>query len=142
MATQAGRSGVPPAGQQPAEPDPDPTTTPSLLEREFDKLRQITSNPGERRDAKRWPVDWPLEGWLQIDDGGGPPIPVDLVNLSCSGAAVVLAGHHELRPGQRGRLITQAHGAGCGERAVRCCWLRRDDRGQTVGLTFETGADS
>jgi hypothetical protein len=116
---------------------------PSLLEREFDKLRQIISDPGERRDAERWPVDWPLEGWLQIDEESGPPIPVDLVNLSCSGAAVVLEGHHQLRPGQRGRLITQAHGAGCGERTVRCCWLRRDDdRRQTVGLTFETGADS
>lgn len=140
MANHPAGSGHPATDLQPAEPDP--AARGSQLARELDKLRQILSDPRERRDAERWPVDWPLEGWLQIDEEGGAPIPVDLVNLSCSGAAVVLAEHHELRPGQRGRLITQAHGAGCGERAVRCCWLRRDDRQQTVGLTFETGADS
>jgi hypothetical protein len=135
----------PPAGSgHPATdlPPADSASVPPLLEQELEKLRQMLRDPAERRAAERWPVDWPLEGWLQLEEGDGALIPVKLANLSCSGTAVVLEGDHGLRTGQRGRLITQAHGAGCGERAVRCCWLRSEEGLQTAGLIFEPGADS
>lgn len=111
------------------------------LEQEFSKLRQLSNGDREQRASQRWPVELPLDGWLDLQDGRDEPIPVLLMDLSSGGVAVVLNDGPQLQPGQRGRLITQAHGGGCGTRPVRCCWLRQQDRLLMVGLAFEGDAN-
>jgi hypothetical protein len=84
-------------------------------------------------------MDWPVEGWLQIDAGPAEPVEVILVDFSSLGLAVVLSAAHPLRPGQRGELITQSHGAGCNHRPVRCSWQQPhpvDRQLQCAGLSF------
>ncbi|MEB3185640.1 MAG: PilZ domain-containing protein [Cyanobacteriota bacterium] len=112
--------------------------TPNQLELELAKLRLICQGIGNRRASERWPIDLPLEGWLAVDAGPSEPIPVELVDLSSGGVAVLLGAEPALQPGQRGRLITQAHGGGCGSRAVRCCWQRSQLWLQVAGLAFES----
>lgn len=115
-------------------------SAPSALEQELAKLRQLSHDDHNRRDSQRWPVELPLDGWLELDDDASAPIPVVLMDLSSGGVAVVLRSGSPVRTGQRGRLITQAHGGGCGARPVRCCWLRLQDDLLTVGLAFEPDA--
>jgi hypothetical protein len=115
---------------------------PAQLQLELAKLRLICTGLGNRRASERWPIELPLEGWLDVDDGSADPIPVELVDLSSGGVAVVLAAEPALQPGQRGLLITQAHGGGCGSRAVRCCWQRSQLWLQVAGLAFESGANA
>ncbi|MEB3351527.1 MAG: PilZ domain-containing protein [Cyanobacteriota bacterium] len=115
--------------------------TPNQLELELAKLRLICDGIGNRRASERWPIELPLEGWLDLEEGPSEPIPVELVDLSSGGVAVALGAEPALQPGQRGRLITQAHGGGCGSRAVRCCWQRSQLWLQVVGLAFESCAN-
>ena len=63
---------------------------------------------------------WPLDGWLQLDAEAQPPFPVILVQFNADGVGVVLGMEHPMPPGQLGELTTQAHGAGCRHRPVRC----------------------
>jgi len=109
------------------------------------KLRLLCTGRAERRASERWPVELPLEGWLQLEGEAtpgepDPAIPVDLVDLSSGGVQVVLAADQPVRPGQQGVLITQAHGGGCGRRPVRCCWQKphpQQGQLQCLGLAFE-----
>lgn len=97
----------------------------------------------ERRRAGRWPFEWAMEGWLRLDGDPGELIPVILVDFSTDGVGVVLFAHHDLHPGQRGELITQAHGAGCNYQPVSCSWQQTDPRRwqlQRAGLRFDRKA--
>lgn len=94
----------------------------------------------ERRRAERWPVAWPLEGWLELIGAQEGPIPVILTDFSAAGIGVLLRSRHRITPGERGDLISQAHGAGCSQRLVRCCWQRLDPRHpqlQRLGLSLD-----
>lgn len=66
------------------------------------------------------PQHWPLDGWLHLDGEPQPPFPVILVQFNADGVGVVLGMEHPMPPGQLGELTTQAHGAGCRHRPVRC----------------------
>jgi hypothetical protein len=97
----------------------------------------------DQRSSDRWHVDWPLEGFLQLDDDPGQTIQVTLVDFSGAGLAVVLTAEVALHPGQTGQLITQSHGSGCRHRLVRCTWRRPhqvDPQLQSAGFSFQTGA--
>jgi hypothetical protein len=123
------------------QPGPMAQESHAAVELELLKLRVLSSSSGNRRASERWPVELPLEGWLQLEGQPEPPIPVELVDLSSGGVSVVLAAEHGVRPGERGVLITQAHGCGCGQREVRCCWQRTHPKHphlQRLGLSFET----
>lgn len=107
----------------------------------LEELRVLCHGPQERRASQRWPVELPLEGWLQLDGEPEPPIPVDLLDLSGSGVQVVLDSHAAVWPGRGGVLITQAHGGGCGRRRVQCHWQRphpQQPLRQCLGLAFAT----
>lgn len=130
------------------QPRQSPTGPPPTREELLQTLRLLCNASGERRAFERGPVALPLEGWLQLQgdrEGEGssdglPPIPVDLVDLSSGGVQVRLGARHSVRAGQRGRLITQAHGGGCGYRSVRCCWQRphpQHPQLQCLGLAFD-----
>ncbi len=67
-----------------------------------------------------WPLKCAMDGWLHLDDASQPPFPVILVAFDCGGVGVVLGMEHPVQPGQRADLTTQAHGAGCQHRPVRC----------------------
>ncbi len=97
-----------------------------------------------QRSSDRWHVDWPQEGFLQLDDDPDQAIQITLVDFSCGGLGVVLSASHALRPGQKGQLITQSHGSGCCQRSVRCTWQRPhpvDRHLQSAGFSFEAGAE-
>jgi hypothetical protein len=66
------------------------------------------------------PQHWPLDGWLHLDGEPQPPFPVILVQFNADGVGVVLGMEHPVPPGQIADLTTQAHGAGCQHRTVRC----------------------
>lgn len=76
----------------------------------------------ERRASARWPADWPQEGWLQMQGNPAEPVQVALVDFSSGGSGIVLTALYPLQPAQLGTLTTQAHGAGCTTRPVRCSW--------------------
>jgi hypothetical protein len=131
MATQPGPE---------AQGGPATAELPAALELELLKLRALSGTNTNRRASDRWPVELPLEGWLQLAGEPEPPIPVNLVDLSSGGVSVELTADHTVRPGQQGVLITQAHGCGCGQRQVRCCWQRphpQHQHLQHLGLSFE-----
>ena len=152
MAIQPGSTPTGPAQQAGAAQPTGPTTgsvepatpLPANLA-ELRKLRELSQlreqGNGERRGSGRWPVELPLEGWLQLNGQADPPIPVDLLDLSSGGVKVVLGAEHAVPVGAWGELITQAHGGGCGSRSVRCCWQaphQHDPGLQCLGLAFET----
>ncbi len=85
-------------------------------------------------------MDYPLEGWLQLNDLPDNLIQVKLVDYSSGGVDVLFSSDAAVHPGQCGDLITQAHGAGCCQRPVRCTWCkphRVNRRLQRAGFSFE-----
>ncbi len=73
-----------------------------------------------RGACRMGPVNWFMDGWLRLEGDPRPPFPVILVECGTDGVGVVLGMEHPLQPGEQGDLTTQAHGAGCQHRAVRC----------------------
>ncbi len=92
--------------------------------------------PSNQREGQRWPVEQPMEGWLQWDDRPLTAIPVEIANFSAGGVAVWVAPQLDLPPGSHGVLITQAHGRGCGYRPVKGCWQVKGTSRSLVGLAF------
>ena len=93
--------------------------------------------PANEREGQRWPVEQPMEGWLQWEGRVLPAIPVEIANFSAGGVAVWVDPRLDLSPGGHGVLITQAHGRGCGYRPVKGCWQVKGDARSLVGLAFE-----
>ena len=89
------------------------------------------------REAQRWPVEQPMEGWLKWEDRVLPVIPVKIANFSAGGVAIWVDPQLDLCPGGHGVLITQAHGRGCGYRPVKGCWQVKGANRSLVGLAFE-----
>ncbi len=101
------------------------------------RSRAAGLGPFNQREGQRWPVEKPMEGWLQWDGRALPAIPVEIANFSAGGVAVWVAPQLDLPPGGHGVLITQAHGRGCGYRHVKGCWQLKGNAGSLVGLAFE-----
>jgi hypothetical protein len=93
--------------------------------------------PANEREGQRWPVEQPMEGWLQWEGRVLPAIPVEIANFSAGGVAVWVDPQLDLPPGGHGVLITQAHGRGCGYRPVKGCWQVRGGSRSLVGLAFD-----
>ena len=89
------------------------------------------------REGQRWPVEHPMEGWLDWHGRFLPAVPVEIANFGAGGVAVLVRQQLELSPGGHGVLITQAHGRGCGYQSVKCCWQRSGANRSLVGLAFE-----
>ena len=89
------------------------------------------------REGQRWPVEQPMEGWLQWEGRVLPVIPVKIANFSAGGVAIWVDPQLDLCPGGHGVLITQAHGRGCGYRPVKGCWQVKGANRSLVGLAFE-----
>ena len=89
------------------------------------------------REGQRWPVEQPMEGWLQWEGRVLPVIPVDIANFSAGGVAIWVDPQLDLCPGGHGVLITQAHGRGCGYRPVKGCWQVKGANRSLVGLAFD-----
>jgi hypothetical protein len=89
------------------------------------------------REGQRWPMEHPMEGWLDWEGRFLPAVPVDIANFGAGGVAVWVRQQLDLSPGGHGVLITQAHGRGCGYQSVRCCWQLRGANSSMVGLAFE-----
>jgi hypothetical protein len=104
------------------------------------RLSSICCSTGACRDVNYWPMGYPQDGWLQLDQDPDAAMPLELIAFSSRGVSVVLSAVITLPQGARGQLITQAHGAGLSHRPVRCCWRRahpRDPSLQCAGLRFE-----
>ena len=99
--------------------------------------RPLGLRPANQREGQRWPVEQPMEGWLQWHGRSAPAIPVEIANFSAGGVAVWVAPQLDLPPGGHGVLITQAHGRGCGYRPVKGCWQVKGTTRSLVGLAFE-----
>jgi len=109
----------------------------------------IERNPSSRQackgfagclDAPHWPVTMPMDGWLQLNGEPAATLSVDLIDFSARGVGVLLRAPHPVPRGCCGVLITQAHGAGCSYRQVRCCLQRpygQQQQLQYVELVFE-----
>lgn len=101
-------------------------------------LPNICCTRGDCRSVPYWPVDYPQEGLLQLDQTG-EVAPVRLFTFSSRGIGVVTRADVPIEPGTPAMLITQAHGAGCSYRKVQCCWHRphpADVLLQCIGLRF------
>jgi hypothetical protein len=81
-----------------------------------------------------WPLKSAMDGWLNLDQGLQEPFPVILVSFDCAGVGVVLGMEHAVHAGQLADLTTQAHGAGCQHRPVRCS--QRTDYFQKMTLQY------
>lgn len=107
---------------------------------EMQALIVSRENAKDRRESARWPVDWHLEGWIELDDVEGPAIPLVLIDFGPGGIGVVLHASHSLRTDQCGKLIIQSHGSGCSAKPVCCRSLRihplAEDL-QCAGFSFE-----
>jgi hypothetical protein len=102
------------------------------------RLPNVYCTSGECRSLPYWPVDYPQEGLLQLDQTG-EVAPVKLFTFSSRGIGVVSRADVPIKPGTSAMLITQAHGAGCHYRKVECCWHRphpQDEHLQCIGLRF------
>jgi hypothetical protein len=91
-------------------------------------------------DAPHWPVDMPMDGWLQLQGEQEITLSVNLIDFSARGVGVLLRAPHPVPRGCCGVLITQAHGAGCSYRQVRCCQQRpygQQQQLQYVELVFD-----
>ncbi len=97
----------------------------------------LPSGAPNQREGQRWPVEQPMEGWLQWEGRVLPTIPVQIANFSAGGVAVWVDPKLDLHPGGHGVLITHAHGRGCGYRPVKGCWQVRGASRSLVGLAFE-----
>ena len=105
------------------------------------KMPNICCTTGACREVEYWPMGFPQEGWLQLEQTGSEAAPVDLFAFSCRGVGIILTADVPLHQGARGVLMTQAHGAGLSHRTVRCCWCRphpQDPQRQCAGLRFES----
>lgn len=91
------------------------------------------------RSIQYWPVDYAQEGLLRLE-GAAEAVPVQLFAFSSRGVGVVSRADCPIQLGAEATLITQAHGAGCSYRKVRCCWSRphpQDEQQLCIGLRFE-----
>jgi hypothetical protein len=85
-------------------------------------------------------MDYPQEGWLQLNVADHGAIPVTLFAFSSQCVGVTLMGSVRLQQDSSGLLMLQAHGAGLRHRPVRLCWHRshpQDPQWQVAGLRFE-----
>jgi hypothetical protein len=104
------------------------------------RLSNICCSSGACSDVDYWPMDYPQEGWLQLDVALSAAVPVNLSAFSSRGVGIILKADVALQQGAKGMLLTQAHGAGLSHRPVRCCWHRphpQDPDRQCAGLRFE-----
>jgi hypothetical protein len=104
------------------------------------RLPNICCSTGACHEVDYWPMGYPLDGWLKLDQDPEAAAPVDLVAFSTRGVTVVLSAAVPLRQEAAGQLLTQAHGAGLSHRVVRCCWQRPhpwDPERQLAGLRFD-----
>jgi hypothetical protein len=102
--------------------------------------RQACSGFAGGLDAPHWPVTMPMDGWLQLNGEQAATLSVHLIDFSARGVGVLLRAPHPVPRGCSGVLITQAHGAGCSYRQVRCCLQRpygQQQQLQYVELVFE-----
>lgn len=91
------------------------------IEQEEHELARLWQRYTAARGARRLgPVTWFMDGWLRLEGDPRSPFPVILVVCVADGVGVVAGMEHALRPGERGELTTQAHGAGCQHRRVQC----------------------
>jgi hypothetical protein len=101
------------------------------------RLPNICCSSGACREVAYWPVDVPLEGWLQLDAADPQVVHVDLFAFSRQCLGVILMDAVTLQQGSPGILMLQAHGAGLSHRPVRLCWHRphpQDPQRQIAGL--------
>ncbi len=108
-------------------------------------LPNFCCSTGECRSVEYWSVDYEQEGLLKIGDDI-EPTPVQLFTFSSHGLGVVAHADFPIQEGSEALLITQAHGAGCSYRRVRCCWHHphpHDAELQCIGLRFhvDTGPE-
>jgi hypothetical protein len=104
------------------------------------RLANICCSTGACSDVDYWPMGFPQEGWLQLNQAANAAVPVDLMAFSSRGVSVILRADVCLQQGSRALLMTQAHGAGVSHRPVRLCWHRPhplDHERQCAGLRFE-----
>jgi hypothetical protein len=121
------------------EANPAPPASVLAADQELQLLCRRYGYSGDRRSVERWPVDRPLEGWLQLEGEGGAAFPLILIDFSTAGVVVAFSMHRFVWPGQCGDLITQSHGAGCCHRPVCCRWQRFHGRNRELrcaGLGF------
>ena len=52
------------------------------------RSRAAGLGPFNQRAGQRWPVEQPMEGWLQWDGHALPAIPVEIANFSAGGAGL------------------------------------------------------
>lgn len=127
------------SGERCKEANPQPSTSIPAADQELQSLCLRYRHSCESRSLERWPVDRPLEGWLQLEAESDAPFPLILIDFSTAGVVVAFSMHRLVWPGQCGDLITQSHGAGCGHRPVRCRWQRFHGRNRDLrcaGLGF------
>jgi hypothetical protein len=54
------------------------------------------------REGQRWPVEHPMEGWLDWHGWFLPAVPVEIANFGAGGVAVLVRQQLELSPGGHG----------------------------------------
>lgn len=121
----------------------DTANTPRAERREAVPLHELAHSccsNGACRSVPYWPVDYPQDGLLQLSGEAATDIHVDLIGFSRMGVSVMMAAEHPIHQGEKGLLITQAHGGGCSYHPVTCCWHRLDPgdhHRQCAGLRYE-----
>lgn len=126
------------AGTQAVSVDDARRSNEDRLEQNRQDWRQ---NWQERRSHQRYPLDNPFSCHLVLDNGLFPPMPVQLLDLSLSGACLLVSSLVELRRGEAGELrnhtIATAGGDGLDRLRLRVCWQEARDWITAVGVAFE-----
>jgi hypothetical protein len=120
--------------EQPAVPAIEQAAVPAIEQEEHELACLWMRFAAARGPQRLGAAHWAMDGWLWLHGDPRPPFPVILVEFNADGVGVVLGVEHPVQPGQQGDLTTQAHGAGCQHRAVRC--RRRQSYSPTTTLHY------
>ncbi|NDG76023.1 MAG: PilZ domain-containing protein [Synechococcaceae bacterium WB8_1B_136] len=89
-----------------------------------------------RRADRRYPVECPISGWLDLEGKGAASLPAQVVDVSAGGLCVLLGSAGSVEPGQRGDFVSPSHAGPCSHRVVVTRWRRCDQATCLVGLAF------
>jgi hypothetical protein len=106
---------------------------------ELKDLPNQCCSTGDCRSQEYWSVDCAQDALLKMEQDDEPR-PVQLFTFSSRGVGIITGADLRIEQGAEAELITQAHGAGCSYRKVRCCWHRPHPQNkdlQCIGLRFD-----
>lgn len=106
-------------------------------EHERDEWRKaLLAHARNRRADRRYPVELPMTGWLDLDGERVTSLPVEVVDVSAGGLCVLMDSGLSVEPGVRGDFVSPSHAGPCSHKVVVTRWRRCGEATCLVGLAF------